>query len=77
MRRPQHRGGRIQIMWKDRIGSNKRTLSNLITQLNEVGKMVLRADQAILEQDDLHNFIDELQLGLAGLNQEITQNYFQ
>jgi uncharacterized alpha-E superfamily protein len=49
----------------------------LITKLNEVGKKVLRADQAILKQDELHKFIDELQLGLAGLNSDITQNYFQ
>lgn len=49
----------------------------LITQLNDLGKVVLRADQAILEQDDLHQFIDDLQIGLARLNQEITKNYFQ
>ena len=48
----------------------------LVSQLNEVGKMVLRADQAILAQDDLHLFIDELQLGLADLNSKITLNYF-
>jgi uncharacterized alpha-E superfamily protein len=48
----------------------------LITELNEVGKKVLRADQAILEQEELHQFIDELQLGLAELNQEISRNYF-
>lgn len=48
----------------------------LIVELNEVGKKVLRADQAILEQEELHQFIDELQLGLAELNQEITRNYF-
>ena len=49
----------------------------LITTLNEVGKKVLRADQAILKQDELHKFIDELQLGLAELHNEITHNYFQ
>lgn len=48
----------------------------LISQLNELGKLVLRVDQAILEQDELHLFIDELQLGLAGLNQVIAKNYF-
>ncbi|MCW8882255.1 MAG: alpha-E domain-containing protein [Sedimenticola sp.] len=48
-----------------------------ITQLNEVGKKVLRADQAILQQDELHQFIDELQLGLAQINQVITRTYFQ
>ncbi len=48
-----------------------------ITLLNEVGKKVLRADQAILEQDKLHHFIDEMQLGLADLNQSITRTYFQ
>jgi uncharacterized alpha-E superfamily protein len=48
----------------------------LITELNELGKLVLRVDQAILEQDELHLFIDELQLGLAGLNQVIARNYF-
>ncbi|TVO75861.1 alpha-E domain-containing protein [Sedimenticola selenatireducens] len=48
-----------------------------ITQLNEVGKKVLRADQAILQQNELHQFIDELQLGLAQINQAITRTYFQ
>ncbi|WP_029132729.1 alpha-E domain-containing protein [Sedimenticola selenatireducens] len=48
-----------------------------IALLNEVGKKVLRADQAILQQDELHRFIDELQVGLAELNQSITQTYFQ
>jgi len=48
-----------------------------IVLLNEVGKKVLRADQAILKQDELHRFIDELQLGLADLNQVITRTYFQ
>lgn len=48
----------------------------LITILNEVGKKVLRADQAVLKQEELHIFIDELQLGLDELNQGITQNYF-
>lgn len=45
--------------------------------LNEVGKKVLRADQAILKQDELHKFIDELQLGLADLHQMISKTYFQ
>lgn len=48
-----------------------------IALLNEVGKKVLRADQAILQQDELHRFIDELQVGLAELNQSISQTYFQ
>ncbi len=48
-----------------------------IVLLNEVGKKVLRADQAILQQDELHRFIDELQLGLAELNQSITATYFR
>lgn len=48
-----------------------------IALLNEVGKKVLRADQAILRQDELHAFIDELQLGLGGLNQSITETYFR
>lgn len=48
-----------------------------VVLLNEVGKKVLRADQAILVQDELHQFIDELQLGLANLNQAITRIYFQ
>ena len=48
-----------------------------VAQLNEIGKKVLRADQAILKQDELHIFIDELQLGLADLNSMITRTYFQ
>lgn len=49
----------------------------LVTELNEIGKKVLRVDQAILKQDELHTFIDELQLGLAELNSSISHNYFQ
>lgn len=48
-----------------------------VVLLNEVGKKVLRADQAILQQDELHRFIDELQVGLAELHQSITQTYFE
>ena len=51
--------------------------NGVITELNEVGKKVLRVDQAILKQDELHKFIDELQLGLARLHSSISQNYFQ
>ena len=47
-----------------------------ITLLNEVGKKVLRADQAILQQDELHDFIDELQVGMADLNHAIAKTYF-
>lgn len=49
---------------------------SLIGKLNEVGKKVLRVDQAILKQDELHQFIDELQLGLAELHNGISDNYF-
>lgn len=48
-----------------------------INLLNEVGKKVLRADQAILKQDELHRFIDELQQGLADLHQVISSTYFR
>ena len=48
-----------------------------VNLLNDVGKKVLRADQAILKQDELHKFIDELQLGLADLHQMISKTYFQ
>jgi uncharacterized alpha-E superfamily protein len=48
-----------------------------IELLNEVGKKVLRADQAILEQNELHQFIDELQLGLAEIQRVISRTYFR
>lgn len=48
-----------------------------INLLNDVGKKVLRADQAILKQDQLHRFIDALQLGTANLHQAITRVYFR
>jgi len=48
-----------------------------INMLNEVGKKVLRADQAILKQEELHKFIDELQLGLAELSAVISNTYFK
>ena len=47
-----------------------------INRLNEIGKKVLRADLAELKQDELHYFIDELQLGLADLHQLIGKTYF-
>jgi len=45
--------------------------------LTEVGKKVLRADQAILKQDELHQFIDELQLGLGELHNVIYSTWFR
>jgi len=48
-----------------------------IAVLTEVGKKVLRADQAILKQDELHQFIDELQLGLAELHNVIYSTWFR
>ncbi|MBT8130195.1 MAG: alpha-E domain-containing protein [Gammaproteobacteria bacterium] len=48
-----------------------------IDLLNDVGKKVLRADQVILQQDELHRFIDELQLGLADIHQVISTTYFR
>ncbi|WP_455216822.1 alpha-E domain-containing protein [Kaarinaea lacus] len=45
--------------------------------LNEVGKKVLRADQAILKQDELHRFIDELQQGLAQIHLVVSKTYFE
>lgn len=48
-----------------------------IELLNEVGKKVLRADQAVLEQEELHRFINELQLGLADIHQVITRTWFR
>ena len=50
--------------------------SSLIIELNDIGKKVLRVDQAILKQDELHKFIDELQLGLAQLHGHISDSYF-
>jgi uncharacterized alpha-E superfamily protein len=54
----------------------KRSEKAIIT-LNEVGKKVLRADQAILKQGELHKFIDELQMGLADLHSIISKTYFR
>lgn len=48
-----------------------------INTLNDVGKKVLRADQAILKQGELQNFIDELQVGLADLHSVISKTYFR
>ena len=57
--------------------NNLKRSEDAINTLNEVGKKVLRADQAILKQDELHSFIDELQLGLADLNTVISNTYFK
>lgn len=48
----------------------------LIKELNKIARKVLRVDQAMLKQDELHNFLDGLQLGLAKLNSSISRNYF-
>ena len=48
-----------------------------MTVLTEIGKKVLRADQAILKQDELHRFIDELQLGLGELHNVIYSTWFR
>ena len=61
---------------KSCLGNLKRN-EEAINTLNEIGKKVLRADQAILKQDELHQFIDELQLGLADLNSVISNTYFK
>jgi len=45
----------------------------VVAMLNDIGKKVLRADQAILKQDELHSFIDGLQPGAAELHREITR----
>jgi hypothetical protein len=45
--------------------------------LNEIGKEVIDVDQSGLRQDDLHEFIDELQLGIAKTNTVITETYFE
>ena len=57
--------------------NNLKRNDEAIHLLNEVGKKVLRADQAILKQDELHRFIDELQVGLADLNAVISNTYFK
>jgi uncharacterized alpha-E superfamily protein len=57
--------------------NNLKRNEDAINTLNELGKKVLRADQAILKQDELHSFIDELQLGLADLNTVISDTYFK
>lgn len=56
---------------------NLKRNEDAINLLNEVGKKVLRADQAILKQEELHRFIDELQLGLADLHTVISNTYFK
>ncbi len=48
-----------------------------VALLDKVGDKVLRADQAILKQDEMHMFIDELQKGLGDLNAVIRDTYFQ
>jgi uncharacterized alpha-E superfamily protein len=47
-----------------------------IDQINKLQRKVLQVDPADLEQDDLHEFIDDLQLGLAQVNSSIDQTYF-
>jgi uncharacterized alpha-E superfamily protein len=44
--------------------------------VGKVQKMVLSADPAVLEQQQLHDFIDVLQLGLADIHGMIADTYF-
>ncbi|MBD3670448.1 MAG: alpha-E domain-containing protein [Gammaproteobacteria bacterium] len=44
--------------------------------LKSLQKKLLKAKPEELRQEQLHEFIDELQLGLASVNGEITANYF-
>jgi len=46
-------------------------------QLAELQQFVLDADPSILKQNELHKFIDELQLQLMHLNSAIAESYFQ
>jgi uncharacterized alpha-E superfamily protein len=41
-----------------------------------VGKLVTEVAPADLGREELHQFIDDLQLGLAALNDRITDAYF-
>jgi uncharacterized alpha-E superfamily protein len=47
-----------------------------INLLNEIGKKVIRTDMTEMRQEELHVFIDELQLGIAELHSLISKSYF-
>lgn len=42
----------------------------------QLQRVVSEADPQVLSQDDLHAFIDDLQLGLANLHSQIVDSYF-
>ena len=46
-------------------------------QLGEIQQFVLDADPAILKQNELHKFIDELQLKLIQFNSAVADTYFK
>jgi uncharacterized alpha-E superfamily protein len=46
-------------------------------QLNELQEYVLDADPTVLKQNELHKFIDELQLKLIQFNSAIADTYFK
>jgi uncharacterized alpha-E superfamily protein len=48
-----------------------------ISLLSELSEKVKDVDQSGLKQNDLHVFIDELQLGIADLNAVIAKTYFE
>jgi uncharacterized alpha-E superfamily protein len=60
---------------EDCINSLPRSDNSLKT-LKQLQKKIIKAKPEVLRQEQLHVFIDELQLGLAGVHNEISENYF-
>jgi uncharacterized alpha-E superfamily protein len=48
----------------------------VVARIREVAQSVEEADPGALEQAELHRFIDQLQLGLAGIDEAIRETYF-
>jgi len=56
----------------DNLPHSKQTLE----QIQKVKKDVLSANPELLKQDDLHNFIDNMQLGLSSIHNNIVRSFF-
>jgi uncharacterized alpha-E superfamily protein len=48
----------------------------VLHQINKLQKTVLKANPEKLKQDELHEFIDHLQMGLSNVHKNISETYF-
>jgi len=79
---PKAQGGGPGLAFEFPSGELESCLRNLshhdvpLRTVNQLQRTVSEADPAVLTQDELHAFIDSLQLGLADIHVHLTESYF-